>query len=490
MRGALITMGLLASGSLAAQNWALLNPAYRYNYSNDGTDTIRHQIRVMDVDTLGVDSFRYELNRIGVVCDTCPASMGGPCDGCFVRVNQPQFLGFECVRSGSDWHFFGADTFMIRSAAGLGASWVFDMSSGVTATVDAEWTDELFGAPDTLRSVVLSSEDTIVLSRSFGIRRFVRGSIALDLIGAEGVGVGQVYPDPLAYFDYQVGDELTYRMSSVYQVEWFPVVFDSYYHFWKVRITERWDSPGAVTYTTSVASTYTVPDNDSVNVCDWPMPLDTWVFNSSDVFQAHGILDAFPGQVMDEALCYSSSDGSPERFIAEHALTSDGRSIMRARTLGFAQGGPSAGFRISEPAAPGVYPFSPVRINVNFEEAVGLHLSESVVYSSIIRLQVELIGAILSGDTLITPPPIAWDVGAIELEEGSFRMSPNPTSYQVVLMNAGIGLRARIYDLEGRLVLNHRIASPNETIDVQHLTSGIYLLSVDGMAPQRLVIAR
>lgn len=36
-----------------AQNWALLNPAYRYNYSNDGTDTISNQIRVMDVDTLG-----------------------------------------------------------------------------------------------------------------------------------------------------------------------------------------------------------------------------------------------------------------------------------------------------------------------------------------------------------------------------------------------------------------------------------------------------
>ena len=39
-------------------------PDYKYNYSNDGTDTISNQVFVTHVDTLGVDSFRYELNRI------------------------------------------------------------------------------------------------------------------------------------------------------------------------------------------------------------------------------------------------------------------------------------------------------------------------------------------------------------------------------------------------------------------------------------------
>ena len=57
MRSILLLIAL--SGSAAsAQNWALLNPAYKYNYSNDGTDTISNQIFVTHIDTLGVDSFR------------------------------------------------------------------------------------------------------------------------------------------------------------------------------------------------------------------------------------------------------------------------------------------------------------------------------------------------------------------------------------------------------------------------------------------------
>jgi hypothetical protein len=76
----LITITLLSSG----QDWALINPAYRYNYSDDGTDTISNQIRVMEVDTLGVDSVLYTLNRIAFLCDSCPASLGGLCDGCFM----------------------------------------------------------------------------------------------------------------------------------------------------------------------------------------------------------------------------------------------------------------------------------------------------------------------------------------------------------------------------------------------------------------------
>jgi len=53
-------------------------------------------------------------------------------------------------------------------------------------------------------------------------------------------------------------------------------------------------------------------------------------------------------------------------------------------------------------------------------------------------------------------------------------------------ISAGLGIR----DLEGRLVLTQHIASANETIDVQHLAPGIYFVSVDGVAPQRVVIAR
>lgn len=43
MRSALLPLALVCTLLVHAQNWALLNPAYRYNYSNDGTDTISNQ---------------------------------------------------------------------------------------------------------------------------------------------------------------------------------------------------------------------------------------------------------------------------------------------------------------------------------------------------------------------------------------------------------------------------------------------------------------
>ena len=72
MRKLILLCCALQCGLLSAQNWALINPDYKYNYSNDGTDTISNQIFVTHVDTLGADSFRYALNRIGSRCEPCP----------------------------------------------------------------------------------------------------------------------------------------------------------------------------------------------------------------------------------------------------------------------------------------------------------------------------------------------------------------------------------------------------------------------------------
>jgi len=81
MRSAILVFGLYSAPSLIAQDRALINPAYKYNYSLGGTDTITNQIFVTQVDTLGPDSFRYALNLIGIRCDTCSTSLG-ICAGC------------------------------------------------------------------------------------------------------------------------------------------------------------------------------------------------------------------------------------------------------------------------------------------------------------------------------------------------------------------------------------------------------------------------
>lgn len=489
MRGIGFLVSLLPAITAIAQNWALLNPAYRYNYSDDGTDTISNQIRVMDVDTLGPDSFRYELNLVGVVCDTCLANLGGPCDGCFVRVNQPQFLGYNCIRAGSDWLFLGLDTFLLQNGQGVGASWLFDTTSAITATVDDEWGTEVFGVPDSLRRIVLSTGDSLLISRSFGLLRFRRAGSTLELIGVEGAEVGRTFPDLLDYFDYQPGDELLYKMSSVYQYSWFPPAFDSYYHYWKVVITGRSDIADTVTYATSCASTNMI-STDPDNRCNWMDPCGEWMFTTSGILSDHSILGAYPGQVMDESLCYSADQGSEERYLAESGISAIGKTVMRSKTLGIAQGGPSGAFRISQAVAEDVYPLSPIRVNSLYEEGVGLLRVEVVVYSSIIRLSAELVGAIIGGDTVIAPPSINWMVSVDDVQGLESAIHPNPTSDFILLSTSIPGTHITIADLQGRVALHQRIASAGEQIDVRAIPPGVYFLGIEGSRPQRFVIAR
>jgi hypothetical protein len=478
MRRPTLCTFLLIALNAGAQDWALLNPAYKYNYSDDGTDTISNQIFITEIDTLGPDSFLYQLNRIGVVCDTCPASLGGPCDGCYVRLNQPQFLGFQCVRSGDDWSFIGTDTFMIKSPALVGATWVCDQSSGVTASVDAEWPDSVFNAPDTVRRILLSNGDTMVISRSFGINRFEAGLDFCDLRGVEGPNVGLLFPEPLAYFDYQPGDELVYEIASMFMVQdpGGPQYPWSASHFWKVLITGRTGTIDSTVYTTSYAFTYP-PLNWMVDECNWPMPVGSWNFNTSDILADHTILGSYPGQVLSNSICDVVPWGWQPLYLARHGISSTGRSMMYAPSLWQFQGISRSGINGADEVLPGLHPFSQLPVDVMYEEGVGLRTVRMGSSGTLTGLVVELVGAIVDGDTILEPPAIDWDVGVEENPAAQgFGVLPNPAFDHFVLIGANDVGTLKIHDLE--------------VVDVHDLKVGMYVLTMEGMRPKRLVIAR
>ena len=155
MRGLALLPVLLCVAAFA-QNWALLNPAYKYNYANDGTDTISNQIFVTHIDTLGVDSFRYELNRIGVVCDTCVFTSSN-CwgeDQTVIRLHRPQFLGGEAIEKDGIWWLTTTDTLRIEPAAHLGATWT--SPDGIIALVISEETEQVFGEEDSTKRIAFT----------------------------------------------------------------------------------------------------------------------------------------------------------------------------------------------------------------------------------------------------------------------------------------------------------------------------------------------
>jgi len=495
MRGFGLLVSFFLATAATAQNWTLLNPSYRYNYSNDGTDTIRHQIRVMDVDTLGVDSFRYELNNVAEVCAECPA-IGSVCAGCFVRVNQPQFLGYECVRSGSDWLFFGPDTFTLNSNAGVGATWTFQVNPPILAFVDAEEPAVSFGTQDTVRRIVLSSGDTLLISQSFGLLGFSRGADRFGLIGVEGAGVGRVYPDPLAYFDYQPGDELMYWLVSNYLITYSGGPQFPWTHtvMWKAVITGRTDTPDGVVYSTSYA--YDYPDAPGISYSllvepDWPVPFGDWTFLRTEVHEKHPLLGAFPGQVLDTSVCeHMSTSLIDPKYIARYGISPNGRTEMRYLPIGSNPDELQCGFNaVSEPL-PGIHPRLSRRINAWYEEGVGLRLLQYGWGENADWLHIELVGAIIGGDTILPPPSWNWDVGVRNQPTLTPKTFPNPANDYLQLANATPASTIDIADLQGRVILRQRIASADERINVQALHPGAYLLLLDGLAPQRFIIAR
>lgn len=464
----------------------MINPDYRYNYSTDGTDTIRHQIRVVQADTLGVDSIRFGLNLIGVVCDTCPASLGGPCDGCFVRVNQPQFLGYDGVRTGEGWRFNGRDTFLLKPNAAPGATWPFDPGGSVTALVDAVWEGPLFGTQDSIRRIITTAGDTIEVSRSFGIARFVRGNQRLELIGVEGLGVGSLLPDPLAYFDFQPGDELVYSISYVCTVGSgnAPPYPGTCSLLKRIIIVGRSDMSDAVHYTTSVAGFDPPPGSIAPN---WPMPSSTWAFSRGALMELHPILSAYPGQVLDTSICeYVGTNGV--NYIAAHGLTSDGRSVMYARNLR-QPGSHQCGFESQVLVSGDLHPLSAYSyIRVRYEERLGL---TQVVFSHAPHgVGVVLVGAILAGDTIIQVPSINWLVGLDEQELEHFSMHPNPADEALWIHGANGSMSVSILDMEGRMALHAAAVPTGQPIQLSGLAPGAYLVRMEGYRPQRLIIAR
>lgn len=492
MRNRSLLCALLFCSMAHAQNWALLNPAYRYNYSNDGTDTISNQIRVMHVDTLGPDSFRYELNLIGVVCDTCPPPMFEPCDTCYVLINQPQFLGFECIQYGNSWQFNGPSPFHILPTADLGSSWLFDSQHGIVAIMDSQWPAEVFGTQDTLRRILLSNSDSLILSRSFGILRFHHTSDAFDLIGVEGAGVGRLFPDVLDYFDFQPGDELIYKIGWTCTVS--PQGGSPYP--WtcegarRVVITARTETTNGVEYATSIAyaSLSSIGSGSSFSTT-WQLPWSTWVFDRDSMLAEHPILGSYPGQVLDTSICEYPWVSSTS-YLVRHGITEDGRDVMFAPRLstngyymayhGFYDG--------TEPGPSTTSINTYVNLRVRYEERLGL-VDVSYSYSPS-GVHVKLIGAILGGDTLIQPPSINWFNSLGESLPAEIGLHPNPASQYVHVLGATIGSAVEIQDVNGRTCLVDEIRSNDGLLNIDQLSPGIYLLFIKGFRPSRLIIAR
>ena len=463
-----------------SQNWALLNPAYKYNYANDGSDTISNQIFVTHIDTLGVDSFRYELNGVAKLCDTC----AGP--ELYLWTNAPQFLQRSVDVGSGVWYFHDPGSFVILPNASLGTSWTYDTLANVQAIIAEVDTVDQFGTATPRKTIDLSNGDVLVISESNGIL----GWGGHQLIGVHGPDMGDLIPTIEGFFPYGPGDVLQYTAGDLSCT---PCYGEDRTFKFTISGTSATDS-SKVYSGDVVAFTHHHQTDWNFNTAHWytyengPSAL----IAGSAQLPLFDLVRSYPGQcIMPRP--WSITYGSWLACIAQHTIGDNGAYRISSDSA-FTHGH----FFFLSPTqteclfacAPYDLESSPDRPNgANYEEGKGLVLYRSSHFDGYEEFYLD--GSVLNGyttGTLLSDDQIL----AIASSNTSTPLViiPNPANDHVTLNNAIAGSRVRILDTHGHLLVDHRVTTATKSLDVGSLAPGIYLLTMDGFQPQRFIIAR
>lgn len=502
MRG-LALLPVLLCVVASAQNWALLNPAYKYNYSNDGSDTISNQIFVTHIDTLGVDSFRYELNAVAELADTSTAY------DLFLRTDVPQFLQRTVDVGPGIWHFHDPGSFVVISGAEVGASWLFDTLADVTATVTSMDTLDQFGSSVARKTIALSNGGSITISGSYGVLSWGQQ----QLLGVHGPDVGLLIPSIHEFYGLQPGDIACYDRS--YGVVWggSTIMSESYGKFTKRTISSRVQSAehvelgftGVSCISWSIDAVEDIYD-DWGHECGsgtgtWTLPGVEYGFGDDDpfeVFPFHELIRSYPGQaILDTS--FLETWAIPMLVVAEHYLDAEGRYVIRARKFRDPDGAFYGWFaHPTNEVEPGLFELThdeQSEMNgVIYRERVGLVGYWGYWFES--SEVIELTGAVINGDTTGTVTSDSALLGVSEnLDAHGVLLYPNPTNERLSVRSVSpSGFTWRIFSMTGVLVLTGRSERMgNSTFDVSSLPVGPYVIEIvpsTSVVRERFIIAR
>lgn len=496
MRTSLLFAFLVAGSLSNAQNWALINPTYKYNYSFGGTDTITNQVFVTETESIGPASFHFELNRMAVVCDTCGA-LGAER---FIWPDASQWVGGEVDVVDDVWHFHEGTSRVILPLAGTGTTWLLDTVNGIWAEMQESVAATSFGEVDEHRTILLNNGSQIVLSRDHGVLSWDSGH---ELVGINGPDVGRTIPELSSFFPYVAGDILEYEV-------WYGGCdgiggCDGGTREFKFTVDQGDLLDSAIVFNGTMVAHFDQYWQDS----PWSTTYHIHSYqNSSDEWNAgrpelpwSELLFSYPGQLILTTHRVDPMIQLPLNCIAQHGIDAAGRYTIGC--LAFELGS-------SEEVGHFIYPgppdgphgttrfFGPEDFCIQGSEPVcGVTYVEGVGLTSFVGNYFErgeyytLRGAMIGVDTLgtLTPDNIILGIAGSHLAT-PFTIQPNPVADAFSITGLTGIHDLTITDLQGRIVLRSMVSSARNEFQVSHLSSGIYLVHIPGAAPQRFIIAR
>ncbi|MFN8409511.1 MAG: T9SS type A sorting domain-containing protein [Flavobacteriales bacterium] len=505
MRTAATSTLLLSALALHAQNWALLNPAYKYNYSNDGSDTISNQIFITHIDTLGPDSFKYELNKVVVRCDTCTTVIGGNCNGCFLSLDQAGPFGGACTTNGDHWRFeHSSGTWSVLAHAAINTTWLYDPGTGSTATVDTIMAVDVYGMPDSVKVITLSTGDTLLLSREHGVLGWPGENGTLLQIGEQTTGSGVRIPTLSEFITYQPGDVAQYTHGS-----WGIGMSAMTGEYWTEKLTflDRIDHADSIEFQVARITldrvTYEVGFGQSQTVEYTTSDTATWVASSAHLpfFRTIG---AYPGQEIRDRTFHLEFEN--ELIItAEHGFDPEGHHIIRATCYPFSVDPPwwntQSLFMDADTVATGILAMDTWNTVDSFEPAVvyqegpGLVTYQAGFFETSESYRLD--GAVIGGDTIgeLTPDDVLLGVPMQGQQALAPFVFPNPAQDLLMVRTPGTSTSmCRILDTSGKQVRMEMMDQGDlHTINVSALPAGLYVMEVRSssrVARERFIISR
>ncbi|MCX6270139.1 MAG: T9SS type A sorting domain-containing protein [Bacteroidetes bacterium] len=465
----LILSVIISCLSGQSQNWTPVNPAYHYTYSKGGQFSDLVAIQTDSVHNTGNTQTCY-LNRI---VQPWPA----PYDS-YTHINCPQFLKKSCLLNLPDsFCFIDPGIYIIKPFLPVDSPWVFDPVSGISATITDVYIDTLAGIADSVKCILLSSNDTILLSKEHGIILFqIPGdSLSCKLTGIKELNWGQQIPGFNEFVSFNVNDVFEYHYLLIGE----SYHSHSYHSKWyQDKILSKTTGPGFISYLVDhiesdtawyydsygnhTDTTSNTQNNDTITYLE--SNTDFLNYYNNQLFTS----SVFHYQVLDFS-CDSTFNTNVKKFDSRTLESIYGDS---ARVTG-----------------------NPHTLTMRYGESRGLIYSYEYEYvfgslgyhTTTLQLQ----GCIIDSVTYGVLHPYGWIMNSPEIKtENHIRILPNPTTgiIRIEGCNAMKYTRTVIYNTRGELMKTEITKGESLQIDIQSLSPGIYIVRIE--TPEACVTKR
>ena len=463
------TLFLLFLFSIVAvsQDWVLINENRIYNYTHSDSAIITTSIRIDSVKIQNNDTWFY-FNTIVTPCDTCS-------DPGYYLAYQPDFLDYRCIRlSDSAYWFTGITSKVILPYSNIGDQWLFDTLNNITASCQDIRSEFNFGYNDSVKIISLSSGDSILLSKGFGILQFpdfVHGGY-YRLSGIDNEDIGETVPGFYEIFDFEVGD--VFQTKQHYGGQ-------GYYHtlFIKYTILAKNVCSDTISYTVKRTG-YDIAHQDFYYYT--PIYIDD-IIDVQFQISSNLYFDIYPMQAYRTSICelYNSDVYYPITFYPFVSFL----KYKKDENNDFTK--ESGGLSSESQFIPGLYTledslFIPIPENTysfHFECKAGIGISNYSYTTLEWGENYKLLGYIKGGDTTGTVYSDSYLLGKeIIKQETTIKVFPNPASDIVCVEGLRSGDIVRLHSILGREIKVVPATEDQIQISLKELSSGLYFLQV------------